>query len=391
MPETCDVAIIGGGIIGAAAAFELARRGIGVIVLEKDALASGATGRSSAIVRQHYSHETTARMALYGLRTFEAFDERVGGESGFTRRGFLILVAQPDRAGLEANVALQRRVGIRTEVLGAEALRELVPGIDAEGLVAAAWEEESGYADPHMTTHAYAAAARRHGAVVRQGAEVRAVTFAGGRVTGVRTSLGDVGAGAVINCAGPWGARVAALAGLDLPIRPARVQVAVFERPPAFAASHPVVLDFVHASYFRPETGDLSLVGRIDPGEADETVDPDAYAEHADDAFVADVGGRWVRRVPRMEESRSRGGYAGLYAVTPDWHPIIDEVPQGSGFFTCAGFSGHGFKLGPAVGLMVACLVTGETASGFDASLFRFGRFADGSLVRGSYEYSITG
>jgi len=300
-------------------------------------------------------------------------------------------VAEADRAGLEANVALQRRVGVTTEVIAAEALRELVPGIDPDGLVAAAWEERSGYADPHMTTHGYAAAARRHGAVILQETEVLDVTFAGDRVTGVRTSAGDVAAGTVINCAGPWGARVAALAGLDLPIRPARVQVAVFERPRTFASLHPVVLDFVHASYFRPETGELSLVGRIDPGEADETVDPDRYPEHADDAFVADVGNRWVRRVPRMEESRSRGGYAGLYAVTPDWHPIVDEVPPGSGFFTCAGFSGHGFKLGPAVGLMIAQLVTGEAGPQFDASLFRAGRFADGSLVRGSYEYSITG
>ncbi len=377
--------------MGAAAAFELARRGLAVTVLEKGVLAGGATGRSSAIVRQHYSHETTARMAHYGLQVFEDFDERVGGESGFVRRGFLILVAEADRAGLEANVALQRRVGITTEVIAAEALRELVPGIDADGLVAAAWEERSGYADPHMTTQGYAAAARRHGAVILQETEVLDVMFAGDRVTGVRTSAGDLAAATVINCAGPWGARVAALAGLQLPIRPARVQVAVFERPRAFASLHPVVLDFVHASYFRPETGELSLVGRIDPGEADETVDPDGYPEHADAAFIADVGDRWVRRVPRMEESRSRGGYAGLYAVTPDWHPIIDEVPAGSGFLTCAGFSGHGFKLGPAVGLMIAQLVTREAGPAFDASLFRAGRFADGSLVRGSYEYSITG
>jgi sarcosine oxidase subunit beta len=391
MHDRCDAVIIGGGIIGCASAFELARRGLAVVVLEKSSVGGGATGRSSAIVRQHYSHETTARMALHGLRVFQDFENRVGGESGFIRRGFLVLVPEPDRGGLEANVALQRRVGIRTEVLAAEALRELVPGMSTEGLVAAAWEEESGYADPHMTTQSYAAAARRHGASIRQGTEVTGVEFDGHRVSGVRTTRGAIHAPIVVNCAGPWGARVAALAGLGLPIRASRIQVAVFERPPAFAAPHPVVLDFVHASYFRPETGNLSLVGLIDPAEADDVVDPDAFGEHADDTFIADVGARWVRRMPPMEESRSRGGYAGLYAVTPDWHPIIDEVPPGSGFFACTGFSGHGFKLAPAVGQMLAQLVTGEPDPVFDVSLFRFGRFAEGRPVRGAYEYSIAG
>ena len=391
MRRGCEVAIIGGGIMGCATAFELARRGLDVVVLEKGVVGGGATGRSSAIVRQHYSHEITARMALYGLRVFERFDERVGGESGFVRRGFLLLVPEADRCGLEANVALQRRLGIRTEVLPVEVLPGLVPGLDPGGLAAAAWEEDSGYADPHMTTQAYAAAARRHGAAVEQGVAATGVVFEGDRVCGVRTSAGFLESGAVVNCAGPWGAQVGALAGLDLPIRAARIQVAVFERPPAFRGPHPVVLDFVHGSYFRPETGGLSLVGRIDPAEAAAVVDPDDYGSHADDAFVADVGDRWVRRVPPMDESRSRGGYAGLYAVTPDWHPIVDEVPPGSGHFTCAGFSGHGFKLAPAVGVMMAQLVITDPAPEFDPAPFRLARFAEGKPVRSAYQYSITG
>jgi glycine/D-amino acid oxidase-like deaminating enzyme len=391
MHDRCHAIIIGGGIIGCAGAFELAQRGLRVVVLEKGVVCGGATGRSSAIVRTHYSHETTIRMALYGLRVFEEFEDRTGGQSGFLRRGFLVLVPESDRPGLEDNVALQCRVGVRTEVLAADALPGVLPGVDTEGLVAAAWEEESGYADPHLTTQAYAAAARRHGATIMQGTEVTDILFDGTRVTGVRTPAGTLHAPIVVNCAGPWGARVASLAGVALPIRAARIQVAVFERPPAFAAPHPVVLDFVHASYFRPETGGLSLVGRIDPAEADETVDPDRYAEHADEGFVSDVGARWVRRLPAMEESRARGGYAGLYEVTPDWHPIIDEVPPGSGLFACTGFSGHGFKLAPAVGLMMAQLITGEPDPVFDASLFRFARFAEGKPVRGAYEYSIAG
>jgi len=389
--RTFDVVIIGGGIMGCAVALELSRRSRRVLLVEKNAICSGATGRSSAIVRQHYSHENTARMALHGLHVFQEFDERVGGECGFLQRGFVVLVPEKDRRGLEANVALQRGVGIRTELVAPEALCELIPGVDTAELVAAAWEPESGYADPHLTTHGYAQAAKRHGATLLQGVEVTGLELTGDRVTGVRTGDGAFLAPAVVNCAGPWGARVAAMAGLEAPIRSSRIQVAVFERPPAYRDGHPVVLDFVHASYFRPETGDLMLVGRIDPEEADDVVDADACPDHADDAFIADVGERWIRRCPPMEESRARNGYSGLYAVTPDWHPIVDETPAGSGFFQCTGFSGHGFKLAPAVGVMTADMVTAKPDPEFDWRPFSLSRFAESRQIRGTYEYSITG
>ncbi len=389
--STFDAVIVGGGIMGCSTAFELAKRGLSVAVVEKNAICTGSTGRSSAIVRQHYSNELTARMALYGLRVFQNFDERVGGECGFEQRGFLVLVPMADREGLESNVALQRGVGINTQVLQPEALGELLPGADSSDLVAAAYEPESGYADPHMTTNAYAAGAKRNGARFFLGTEVTGVRFEGGKVVGVDTSAGPLGAPIVINCAGPWGARVAAMAGLDVPVSSCRIQVAVFKRPAEAAAPHPVVLDFVHATYFRPETGGLTLVGLIDPAEADAVVDPDDYPEHADDEFTLDVGGRWVQRCPPMEMAERRRGYSGLYGVTPDWHPVIDEVPEGSGHFLCTGFSGHGFKLGPAVGLMTAELATREPDPEFDPSLFRLSRFSDGALIQGRYDYSITG
>ena len=133
------------------------------------------------------------------------------------------------------------------------------------------------------------------------------------------------------------------------------------------------------------------MVGLIDPAEADAIVDPDSYFEGADDSFVLEAGENLIRRYPAMEMSRHAGGYASLYAVTPDWHPILDELPVGSGSFICSGFSGHGFKLGPAVGVMMADLVTGDRQSGFDPHMFRFGRFAENDQVRGQYEYSIVG
>jgi glycine/D-amino acid oxidase-like deaminating enzyme len=176
-----------------------------------------------------------------------------------------------------------------------------------------------------------------------------------------------------------------------VPISSCRVQVAFFRRPDDYADEHPVVADFTTASYWRPETGGLTLVGLIDPSELNHVVDPDSYNERVELDFVADAGDRLVRRFPAMENSASASGYAGLYAITPDWHPVIDELIEGSGFYLCSGFSGHGFKLGPAVGLMLADMVTGAITPGMDRRLFRLNRFAENEPVRGRYEYSIAG
>jgi glycine/D-amino acid oxidase-like deaminating enzyme len=386
-----DVIIIGAGIMGSCSAFELAKRGLRVALLDKQSVGEGPTGQSSAIIRQHYSNELTARMAQYSLRVFQNFDERVGGDSGFTQKGFVAIVDEKDRAGLEANIALQRRVGIKCEMIDSAELAKLAPGLDVSDLKVAAYEAESGYADPYLTVNAYAQAARRHGVKIFQNAEVTDIHFDGGLVSGVATVDDKFSAPRVLNCAGAWGAQVARMADLSLPINSCRVQVAFFRRPPGHEASHPVVADFIHATYFRPETGGLTLVGLIDPGEADAIVDPDHYKEYLDDSFILDAGERLIRRYPAMEQSDSTGGYASLYAITPDWHPIVDEVLPDSGFYVCSGFSGHGFKLGPAVGLMVADLLTGVSEPTFDPQLFRLARFAEDDPVRGQYEYSIVG
>jgi sarcosine oxidase subunit beta len=389
---TADAIIIGAGIMGVCTAFELARRGLKPIVLEKRFVGAGSSGKSSAVVRQHYSNEVTIRMALRCLRTFQHFDEVVGGECGFAPVGFVLLVDQKDRAGMEENVAYEQSLGVRTEVLSLEAVRELVPGIESAESVAACYEPESGYVDPNLTLNSYVSASKAMGVQVLQEAEVTGVHFDGGRVAGVDSSRGRFSAPVVINCAGPWGSRVARMAGIDLPLNACRVQVAFFRRPPAEGAPPPPVLaDFVNGFYTRPETGGLTLAGLIDEDEAKAIVHPDRYNEEADFDFVADIGERLARRSPYMERSVYTGGYGALYEITPDWHPVIDEVPAGSGCFICAGFSGHGFKEGPAVGIIMADLVTRNPSPEFDARLFRFSRFAEGDPVRGRYEYSIVG
>ena len=266
-----------------------------------------------------------------------------------------------------------------------------MPGLVTNDLVAAAYEPESGYADPYLTVTALARAVRQEGGALFPDTRVTAINFENGKVKGVETTGQSFTAPRVINCGGAWGANVAALAGVRVPINSCRVQVALFRRPAGHEVPHPVIGDFINATYFRPETGNQTLVGLIDPAEADAIVDPDRYFEGVDDDFVLIAGEKLVKRYPVMEESLFTGGYASLYAITPDWHPIVDELPAGSGCFTCSGFSGHGFKLGPAVGMMVADLVTGNTKPDFDPYLFRSGRFAEDDPVRGQYEYSIVG
>ncbi len=391
MSKTYDVIIIGGGIMGCSTAFQLSKRGLKVGLLEKKTIGEGPTGRSSAIIRQHYSNELTARMALHSLRVFQDFEEQVGGECGFTKVGCMTMVAAQDQTGLEANMDLQRRVGIHTELLSPEALRDVMPEMQTTDLVAAAFEPESGYTDPYLTVNAYAQAARRHGAQIFQDTEVVRVRFSGDKVVGVDTTEEQFEAPLVLNCSGAWGAQVARMADVQVPINSCRVQVSFFRRPSGHEAPHPVVLDFAHGVYFRPETGNLTVAGLIDSKEANAIVDPDNFREGVDNDFVLDSGERMVARYPAMEHCTNTGGYASIYAISPDWHPIIDELPKGSGFFICSGFSGHGFKLGPAVGQMFAELVTGVSGPLFDPSLFRFSRFDEKDPVRGQYEYGIAG
>jgi sarcosine oxidase subunit beta len=391
MANTYDAIIIGAGIMGAATALELSKRGLKVAVLDKSSIGAGSTGKSSAIIRQHYSNPTTARMALHSLRIFQNFREEVGGESGFRQTGFLVLTPEKDVEGLRANVKFQQDLGINTEILDREEILTRWPYLEGNGLVEAAYEPESGFADPNLTLQGYIQASRGLGATILQDTPVTSVDIQNGKVQRVITPAAAFASPIVINCAGPWGAQVAEMAGIEVPINACRVQVAFFRRPDEFRSEHPVVADFIHAVYWRAETGDLTMVGLIDPEEENYVVDPDAYNEKPDFEFILDAGNRLVNRFPGLEKSESTGGFAALYAITPDWHPLIDEIIPESGFYICAGFSGHGFKLGPAVGLMTADMVLGRETEGMDRKLFRLSRYEEDDPVRGQYEYSIVG
>jgi sarcosine oxidase, subunit beta len=384
--RTADVVIIGGGVTGASTAFHLTRRGVrDVIVVDKGAIASGGTGKSSACVRQHYSTAETCRMIRYSLDFFQHFAERTGGEScGFRHTGYLLGVDERMRAPMEASVALQRSVGIDTRLVSPVEMRELEPRLRADDLVAGCYEPASGYCNPVETAQGFARAARAAGAHIVEDTAVVGVLVDGDRVRGVRTGTGDILAPVVLDAAGLWSARVSAMAGVELPISVCRHKINIVTWPEADRRPHPMVYDFVTNIYTRPELGDHILVGGLDAEESHDTADPDAYKEGVSLDESTDALARLSHRFPVLAEGRIARGYAGCFDVTPDWHPILDRVGP-EGFHVAAGFSGHGFKLSPAVGQMVAALIAEGPTAHADLPTFRLSRFVEGTPIRGTY------
>ena len=386
MALTADVVIIGGGVTGASIAFHLTARGVrDVIVVDKSFVASGATGRSSACVRQHYSTPETCRMIRFSLDRFQRFEELTGGHScGFRRTGYLLGVDERMRPPMETSVTLQRSVGIETRLVSPSDMREIEPRLQTEDLVAGCYEPDSGYCNPVETAQGFARAARERGARVLEEAEVLAVLTEGSRVTGVRTSRGEILAPRVVNAAGLWGARVGAMMGLDVPITVCRHKISIVTWPEASRRPHPMVYDFVTNIYTRPEMGEHILVGGLDAEESHDVADPDRYKEGVSLDESTDALARVSHRFPVLAEGRIARGYAGCFDVTPDWHPIMDQAgPEGS--YVAVGFSGHGFKLSPAVGHMMAALVTEGPGGHPDLPAFRLSRFAEGKPIRGTY------
>jgi len=322
---TSDVVIIGGGINGVVIAHALARRGMDVTVLERNSIASGPTGRSCGIIRQHYSHEVTAGLALESLSTFENFEEAVGGACDFRQTGFIMAVGPEREAALRKNVRLQQRVGIDTQLISVQEVREMVPGMDTAGIALAAYEPRSGYADAHTTSMSYATSARGLGANIRTGVEVSQLRIEGGRIVGVETTSGGrFEADNVVIAAGPWSPALARLCGLELPIRAHRVQIGVFEAAAGHAPQH-IFVDTCLGMYHRPEGDSMMLVGSVETAEADGTIaGPDDYATAADPERMDTYVERLLQRIPPMRDGRFHSGYASLYDVTPDWQPIVD-------------------------------------------------------------------
>jgi sarcosine oxidase subunit beta len=379
LPRTADVVVVGGGVHGASLAYHLAQRRAGRIVLiERKFLASGPTGRSSALVRRFYAMDFLTRTANTSADVYQRWADVVGtGDPGFRQVGLVWLVGPDAAPHLRANVERARALGARLGVVGPQDVRRLVPEMAVDDVTLAAHEPESGYADATATTNAFAERARQLGAIVVQHVEVEAVLTAGGKVTGVRTTAGPVQAPAVAVCAGLWANRLLAPLGIEVPIAPKRHQMCFFRRPGGFA-SHPAVIDRPHMTYMRPETGNLTIHGLA---AYDEVVDPDHYNEGADPDEILRNAELIAHRFPVMEQGLAMGGYSGVYDCTPDHQPVLGAIPEHAGLFADFGWSGHGFKHAPTVGQIMAEVVTEGRAKGWDLAPLRWSRFRDGDLL----------
>ncbi len=382
---SADVVVVGGGANGTSTAFHLARLGVkDVVLLERAKLAAGATGKSGALVRTHYTNEHESRLAFESLKVFRSFDAVVGGECGFEAIGFLQLVPRGYEAALRRNVEMQQRLGIKTQLVSPDDLRRLLPGVHADDVGGAAWEPESGFADPNATAFAFAAAAERHGARIETDREVTRVLVERGRVTGVETRAGRVDAPVVVLVPGAWAARLLAPLGLDFGLEPFRIQVSIFRWPAGLTRRHPAVIDAVHKSWLRPEGSAATLIG-VELGR--HHADPDAFSEGVDPEFVALARGRLAARLPAFAGATMRGGWAGMIMMSPDGRPLIDRIPSIEGLFVMLGDSGTSFKTAPAIGRCLAEWIVEGRPRLADLTPFRSTRFAEGKPWVDEFHY----
>src|SRR5215471_241592 len=325
--ETADVVVVGGGVNGVSTAYALAACGAGKVVLcEQAALANGASGRSSALVRMHYTSEWDARLAFASFPIFRHWPEIMGGPPVFTHTGFVNVVAPQYADALGKNVAMLRGIGVNTVALTPGELRDLQP-------------------------------------------------FA---------NVDDIGAGAVVVAAGAWAPRICHAIGLELPARPKAIDTVQVTRPPALTEPHVIFIDNVLGTYFRPESGIRTIVG-VPCQEWD--VDPDAPLVLAPDAPT--VGAQMLtHRIPAMEGATLARGYRAVDCYSRDRHAILGRVDGIDGLYLATAFSGSGFKIAPAVGSCMAELIVDGRAKRVDIDAFALRRFAEGKSPEGPHPYA---
>ncbi len=383
MSNTADVIIIGAGVHGSSLAFHLAERGVKPLVLEKSFLGAGATGRSSGLVRMHYDVRQDSELAWISFGYFRNWAERVGGEAGFTRTGFIQIVARENEAALRKNTAMQQDIGIPTFLITAQDVARLAPTFLTDDFDVAAYEPESGYADPSATTTSLMDAAKEKSARIVQDCSVTGVIVEGDKVKGVNSSQGDFFAPIVVNAAGPWADKLNESVGLDISFTTWRHDTMFVGVAKEMGHHFPTVIDFPKEMYYRPETGGLMLVGLEDGNPLGDS--PDGDTDHALKGFVERAIERICQRVPSMENSYLHTAHGGYDGLTPDQHPLLGQAGP-EGFYLQCGMSGTGFKIAPAVGLCMSELILDGKAKTVDISIYAPGRFAEGKEISGNYE-----
>jgi sarcosine oxidase, subunit beta len=382
---SADVVIVGAGVIGAATAFHLSQLGAGdVLVLDRATVGSGMSCRSSALVRMHYTFGPEVELAVRSDAMFEAWPDLVGRPGCVRRTGFVRIVSPGEEGALRANVAMQRALGARAEVIDAAGLKEVAPGLRADDVACAAWEPNGGYGDGAVVAGDLLAAARERGVRYRPHATVASLLTDGGRVIGVELAGDRVYAGTVVLAAGVWCPPLLRTAGVVLPIETELHRVAVLAHGAGQGA--PVAcIDSVTQTYFRPEAGGaMTLVGGF---TGQRGADPDAPAAAAGEDLAPLVQAA-SHRVPALEDAGIVRGVTGVYDMTPDARPLLGRLPGLDGLIVAAGFSGMGFKIAPAVGEGIAGMIAGPPAGGVDLAPFRPNRLSEDRPIEPPHPYS---
>ena len=320
------------------------------------------------------------RLSLESRSSFLNFREELGYDIDYREHGYLFLATSPEvLETLRLSVILQKKVGIPSELLSPEQVIELVPFVQVQDVLAASYCPWDGSADPYQVTEGYARGARRLGAKIHIGREVSGIVIKGGIVQGVITPHGQIATRTVVNAAGPYGAEVGKMAGVNLPMAPFRRQVFLAHLPQEYPLGLPLVVDPRAEFYFKQETEGF-LLGR-------NVHESSSFHKNLDWSSLNAVVEEAVRRAPVFQEGHVISGWAGLRSITPDSHAILGEVPVAQGLFCALGFSGHGFMHAPVTGRLMAELILEGRASSLDISSLGCGRFENGNFSQEAHVF----
>jgi sarcosine oxidase, subunit beta len=385
LPKTADIVILGAGVMGASIAFHLAQRRAGkIVVLDKDHVGRGGSGRSSALVRMHYSFPPEVQLALISLRMFQNWKEVVGHPGDFRKTGFVRIVHPNEEARLKLNVGMQCALGARVELIGKNDLQQLEPDWNVDDVELAAYEPDSGYGDGAGVAGDFLGAARDLGTNYFSRTQAIEFLVEDDRVRGVVTDHGTILSPTVIAAIGPWTRPLFRQAGCDLPIECEYHQVAILRNAPGMKGGGCACIDSVTATYFRSDAHDKFLVGDF---YGKRPIDPDDFPQRASDESLEKIIERACGRVPKLAGAEVMRGVTGVYDMTPDSRPLLGEIPGIGGLYVCTGFSGMGFKISPAIGLVMSELVLDREGRSVDISQFRPSRFADNQPIKAEHEY----
>lgn len=380
-PNTADIVIIGGGVMGASAAYHLAQRGVkNIVLLEKEThFGTGATGRCAGGVRYQFSTEINVQLSMQSLPMIERFKAEIGQDVNYHKYGYLLVATnEKDEQEFKWNVAMQNRLGVQTEFLSGDEVRRRLPLMRFDDAIAGTFNPQDGTVDPNSIVMGYVNAAQKMGVTALTGAEVMGITVSGGEVRSVKTNLGEVDARVVLNAAGPWSGLIAQMAGIQIPVTPLRRQMFTTNPLKEVPEDFPFVIDFARSLYFHRE-GEGLLIGMSNQNEKpgfDQNVDEDFELVNLEAA---------IERMPLIEKASRASHWAGLYEVTPDAHPIYGATDI-KGFLLCTGFSGHGFMHGPISGKLMSEFILDGKFSSVDVSMLDLKRFEEGRLIK---EYNV--